>query len=166
MKKDKKRLFLFYGANGAGKTTLARHLATKYSGLHIELDWFSSMHRGKAWHTRKNNKDKMHLLIGTLDAALVKTKYRLFFIDGVLIYPFMFRMLEDWARENGITLHLFKLVGAQKEMEYRVKRRKKKQNWNKKLPAIYKKLTYKGSVEIPTTGKTLLEVSRTVSESI
>ena len=86
-------LILIYGPNGAGKTTLARALATKYSGLHIQIDIFSSMARDKFWHTRQNNKDKMVFVLGVLDAALRDTNYRQFFLDGVLIHLFMFHLL-------------------------------------------------------------------------
>lgn len=155
-----KKLILFYGPNGSGKTTVARYLATKNGGLHIQLDWFSSMLRGKEWHTKKNNKDKIYLLLGSLDSAMKNTKYKDIYIDGVLIYIFMFKMIEDWCKDNNIDYKFIKLSGNETELNYRVKKRIKKQkkDWNKELPKIYKKITYKNSREIITTNKTLEQV--------
>lgn len=161
------KLFLFYGPSGSGKTTMSRFLATKYNGLHIQLDWYSSMHRGKEWHVRKNNKDKINLLLGTLDSAIMKTNYKLIFVDGVLIYPFMFRMIEDWCIENNVEFFIYKLIGNVKKLNFNIKKRKKelKINWNKKLPEIYKKLTYKNTLIIDIGNKNIETLSKRIIET-
>lgn len=162
----KKKLFLFYGPNGSGKTTIARFLATKYNGLHIQLDWYSSMHRGKEWHVRKNNKDKINLLLGTLDSAIMKTNYKLIFVDGVLIYPFMFRMIEDWCIENNVEFFIYKLIGNVKKLNFNIKKRKKELeiNWNKKLPEIYENLIYKNTLIIDIGNKNIEALSKRIIE--
>lgn len=135
---SQKKLYLIYGPNGAGKTTVARYLATKNKGIHIQLDWFSSMQRGKTWYTRKNNKDKINILTGTLDAIFNKTLYKQVYIDGVLIYKFMFEILHKWCIKNNIKLIPIKLVGSESELNKRINIRKKKKikNINKTLPKI------------------------------
>lgn len=160
----RKKLYLFYGPNGAGKTTIARFLATKYKGLHIQLDWYSSMHRGKEWHTRKNNKDKINLLLGTLSSASSKTDYKLFFIDGVIIYPFMFKMIKEWCDENDMEFFIYKLIGKNSELNLRIKNREKKKkiNWNKKLPEIYKEITFKKTLVIDTTKEKITDLSKKI----
>lgn len=160
----KNKLFLFYGPNGSGKTTLARFLATKYNGLHIQLDWYSSMHRGKEWHIRKNNKDKINLLLGTLNSAITKTNYKLIFIDGVLIYPFMFQMIEDWCVANNVDFFIYKLTGNSKKLDSNIRKRKKelKINWNKKLSEIYKNLTYKNTLIIDIDDKNIKALSEMI----
>lgn len=141
-----KKLYIIYGPNGAGKTTVARYLATKNGSLHIQLDWFSSMQRGRAWYTRKNNKDKINILIGTLDAVFHKTSYRQVYVDGVLIYKFMFEILDKWCTKNNIKFIPIKLLGSELKLNKRIDIRKKRiKNINKILPKIYSKFSYKGS---------------------
>ncbi len=148
-----KKLYLIYGPNGAGKTTVARYLATKNGGIHIQLDWFSSMQRGGVWYTRKSNKDKINILIGTLDAVFNKTSYKQVYVDGVLIYKFMFKILDKWCTKNNIELIPIKLVGSEPKLNKRIDIRKKRgmKNMNKILPKIYKKFSYKGSKIIDTS---------------
>ncbi|MDD5318377.1 MAG: AAA family ATPase [Candidatus Pacebacteria bacterium] len=156
----KREITVFYGPNGAGKTTIARYLATKNKGLHIQLDWYSSMQRGKEWYTKNNNREKINLLLGTLDAVVTKTRYNKIYLDGVLLYTFMFKMLEVWCKNNKINYKFVKLVGSEKKLAYRVTKRRKprKNDWNKKLPKIYKHFTYPSSLEIDTTGKGISKV--------
>lgn len=165
---NKKELKLFYGPNGSGKTTLARYLATKNKGLHIQLDLFSSMHRGKNWHTRKNNRDKINLLLGLLQSAITNTNYRKYYIDGVIIYPFMFKMIENWCLDNKIIFEFIKLTGDEEDLKYRVKQRsiKVKKDWNMTLPELYKNFTYRKSIEINTTGKSLVQVVTSLTQQI
>lgn len=150
----KSLLVLIYGPNSAGKTTIARALATKYRGLHIQIDIFSSMARGKFWYTRRNNKDKIALVLGILDAAIKNTKYRQFFVDGVLIYRFMFKQLEAWCEKNCVKFISIYLSGNFSELNYRIKQRKTmKKNWNEALPEFYDNLRYKKAVKVDTSGK-------------
>lgn len=147
-------LVLIYGPNGAGKTTITRALATKYRGLHVQIDIFSSMARGKFWYTRRNNKDKMALVLGILDAAIKNTKYRQFFVDGVLIYRFMFKQLEAWCGKNSVRFIPIYLSGNFLELDYRIKQRKTmKKNWNEVLPEFYDNFRYEKAVKVDTSGK-------------
>lgn len=151
----KSLLVLIYGPNGAGKSTISRALATKYNGLHIQLDDSSSMMRGKFWHTRKNNKDKMMLVLGVLNSALQTTKYRKFFIDGVLIYRFMFKLFEKWCRDNNVDFSPVYLTGNCNDLNFRVKRRRVlKKNWNDSLPEFYEKFSHKSIPKINSSKKT------------
>lgn len=161
-----KKLYLIYGPNAVGKTTVARYLATKHGGIHIQLDWFSSMQRGRAWYTRKNNRDKMNILIGTLHAIFNKTSYKQVYIDGVLIYKFMFKILNGWCAKNKIQLIPIKLIGDESELNKRINIRKKAvKNINKLLPKIYRKFLYKGSRIINTSNLNIREVVRKVDNS-
>ncbi|MBI5306736.1 AAA family ATPase [Candidatus Wolfebacteria bacterium] len=156
-------LVLFYGPNGVGKTTIARALATQYNGLHVQIDVFSAMQRGKFWHTRKNNKDKMTLVLAVLDAALLKTSYCRFFVDGVLIYRFMFRQIDDWCRNNKIKFIPVYLTGKLKDLDYRVQQRKKiQQDWNKKLPTIYKNFNYRPAIRINSSSQSAEQIVKMI----
>lgn len=159
-----KKIYLIYGPNGAGKTTVARYLATNNSGIHIQLDWFSSMQRGRAWYTRKSNKDKVNILIGTLNAIFKKTSYKQVYVDGVLIYKFMFEIISRWCTENKINLIPIKLIGNELKLDERLDVRKKKKikNVNKELPKIYQKFSYRGSRIIDTSNLSILEVAKKI----
>lgn len=160
-----RKLYVIYGPNGTGKTTVARYLATKKGGLHIQLDWFSSMQRGRAWYTKKNNEDKINILIGALDAVFKKTSYKQVYVDGVLIYKFMFKTLDQWCVKNHIKLIPIKLVGSESKLNERIKIRKKKiKNINKALPEIYKKFSYKGLGIINISKLNVLEVAREIEK--
>ena len=148
-------LLLIYGPNGAGKTTVARALATKYCGFHIQIDIFSSIARGRSWHTRQNNKDKMILVLGVLDAALRNTSCKKFFLDGVLIYRFMFKELENWCENKGVEFIPIYLTGNLSDLNYRIGQRKKmKKDWNKSLPKLYKNFRHGKAIKINSSGKT------------
>lgn len=148
-------LVLIYGPNGAGKSTISRALATKYNGLHIQLDDFSSMMRGKLWHTRQNNKDKMTFVLSVLDSALQNTKYKKFFIDGVLVYRFMFKLFEGWCGNNNVDFCPIYLTGNLDDLNFRIKTRKKlKKNWNNLLPEFYEKFNHKNTKKINSSKKT------------
>ena len=150
----KPTLVLLCGPNGAGKTTVARALATKYRGLHIQIDMFSSMSRGKFWYTRKNNQDKIALVLGTLDAAMQKTKYRFFFVDGVLIFRFMFVALEQWCNRWGIRFIPIFLTGNFEDLNFRVETRKAlRKDVNEELPAFYETFDFKKAHRVVSTGK-------------
>ncbi|MEK7658047.1 MAG: AAA family ATPase [Patescibacteria group bacterium] len=148
-------LLLIYGPNGAGKTTVARALATKYRGFHIQIDIFSSMFRGRCWHSRQSNKDKIILIIGVLDAALKNTSCKKFFLDGVLIYRFMFKELEKWCKSNSVEFVPIYLTGNLSDLNYRIGQRKKlKKDRNKFLPKLYKNFRHGKAVMINSSGKT------------
>lgn len=143
---------LIYGPNGAGKTSVARALATRARGLHIEIDAFSSMQRGRAWYTRANCREKMALVLGALDAACHGTRRDLF-LDGVLIYRFMFNMIRDWCGRKGFDFRVVKLVGDGAEMSARVQSRASvRKDLNALLPDIYRRFTYSGTVSVDVTG--------------
>ncbi|MBI2278651.1 MAG: AAA family ATPase [Candidatus Brennerbacteria bacterium] len=162
-------LILIYGPNGAGKTTLARALATKYRGLQIQIDTFSSMARGRFWHTRQNNKDKMVLVLGVLDAAMKSTSHRRFFLEGVLIYPFMFKLLEAWCKKNFVKFVPIYLTGNLVDLDFRIRHRKiLKKNWNEHLPEFFENFHYKKARKISSSGKTsqvvLKEIQAVIGE--
>lgn len=150
MKKDR-FLYLFFGPNGVGKTTLAKEFCLRTRAMHIEIDNFSYMQRGRVWYTRANSREKMRLVIAVLAEALNCGRTR-FCLDGVLIYPFMFKMVEDWCSENGVTFYPVKMVGQNDTLNFRVTRRmKQKYDWNSKLPEFYDQFNYPGQICVDTT---------------
>jgi len=159
---------VFYGPNGAGKTTISRFLATKHKGLQIQLDWFSSMQRGKTWHKKLHCIDRIHMLIGLLNGAISKTKYTLFFIDGVFIYPEMFSLLENWSKENNFTIKFIKITGDTIVLDNRIKKRKKIiKDWNKTLPSYFKKFSYENeSLKIDTTKNQISAVTKDIEKKL
>ena len=160
-------LVLIYGPNGAGKTTVARALATKYRGLHIQIDLFSSMARGRFWHTRQNNKEKIALVLGILDAAMRETKYHCFFVDGVLIYRFMFDALEEWCLKRNVNFVPIYLTGEFTDLDYRLEQRRNlKKNWNESLPKFYKYFHYSQATEINSSQKSPKAVMKEIGKII
>lgn len=161
-----KKLILIYGANGTGKTITARNLATKYSGLHISMDMFSAMFRGKIWHTRKCSTDKMKLIISVLEAAIKETNYSFFLVDGVLTYSFMFKLLENWCLKNNITFQSVKLIGNLEESKLRIiSRNKHTVNWNNLLPDFYSKYSYKNSLTINVDERSTEYISEQITSN-
>ncbi len=162
---NNKKLYLIYGPNGVGKTSIARYLATKNNGLHIQIDWFSSMQRGKVWYTRKNNKDKVNIIIGALDAIFNKTSYKKVYLEGVLIYKFMFDVIKIWCIKNNIELMSIKLIGKESIFKKRIIFRKKKiKNINKILPQIYKNFSYKNSKVIDIGNFQITEIAKKIDK--
>lgn len=157
-------LYLFFGPNGAGKTTLSKEFCLRERAMHIELDIFSYMQRGRAWYTRRNSFEKMRLLIATLNEALRCGRNK-FSVEGVLIYPFMFRMLEDWCLTNHIRFIPVKVVGSVSALDFRVTRRiKLKQDWNSKLPDFYRGFHYRGQVCLDTSNLSVSECVEQILE--
>lgn len=149
--KRKSFLYLFFGPNGAGKTTLAKEFCLRTKAMHIEIDNFSYMQRGRAWYTRQNSKEKINLLLAVLNEALKNGRTR-FSLDGVLIYPFMFQMIEDWCVKNKIEFHPIKVVGDVDTLNFRVTRRiKLRYDWNSRLPEFYRSFHYPGQLCVDTT---------------
>ena len=139
------------GRSGAGKTTLAKEFCLRTRAMHIEIDAFSYMQRGRVWYTRSNSKEKMRLVIAVLSEALRCGRTR-FCLDGGLIYPFMFKMIEDWCSENGVEFFPVKTIGRADEINLRVTRRmKQKYDWNAKLPEFYSQFNYPGQICVDTT---------------
>lgn len=144
-------LYLFFGPNGAGKTTLAKEFCLRTRAMHIEIDAFSYMQRGRVWYTRSNSKEKIRLVIAVLSEAMRCGRTR-FCLDGVLIYPFMFKMIEDWCSENRVEFFPVKTIGRVDELDFRVTRRiKQKHDWNSKLPEFYSQFSYPGQTCVDTT---------------
>ncbi|MDP2598495.1 MAG: hypothetical protein Q8P49_01555 [Candidatus Liptonbacteria bacterium] len=165
--KREKSLVLFYGPNGVGKSSVSRALATRLGGLHLQIDVFSRMQRGRFWHTRRNNKDKMFLILGVLDGALKNTSYRQFFVEGAVIFPFMIDMLEAWCCGNDVKFIAICLVGKMNDLKIRIKKRKSpKINWNKQLPGIYKKFNHKDAMILNTSKLSLQGMVRKISQAL